>query len=119
MRIFPFGGTNVLTTMRGETLRKALDQGAANKGSGGLLHHANIARDESGAWRLGGRPIEPGTEYKVLLADYLTTGQEKGLSFLNPDAPGSGVKRLRTATAVRDALAAGLAPGRDRRVEQP
>ncbi|MGH7600680.1 MAG: bifunctional metallophosphatase/5'-nucleotidase, partial [bacterium] len=41
IRILPFGGKVVLVEMRGRLLKQVLDQGQANKGSGGYLHAVN------------------------------------------------------------------------------
>lgn len=87
IRILPFGGQVTEVEMAGGLLRKVLDQGAANAGSGGLLHYAGIDRDEAGGWRVGGAPLDPAKTYRVALTDFLLTGREKGLDYLTPGNP--------------------------------
>jgi 5'-nucleotidase len=87
IRILPFGGEVTEVEMAGGLLRKVLDQGVANAGSGGLLHYAGIDRDQAGGWRVGGAPLDPAKTYRVALTDFLLTGREKGLDYLLPGNP--------------------------------
>jgi 5'-nucleotidase len=106
VRIFPFGGTLGLVEIKGELLIKALEQGERNRGAGGFLQYHRLSRRPSDqAWLIGGRPIEPKRQYKVLFADFLLTGQERGLPFLKADAPGGQVRKLRDTRPVRELLA--------------
>lgn len=96
VRILPFGGKVSGTTMPGSLLQRVLDQGEANRGSGGYLHAANVTRTD-GQWFVAGRPLDPARRYVVATTDFLLTGREKGLGFL---APGNG--ELGPVTAYRD-----------------
>jgi 5'-nucleotidase len=78
IRILPFGGEVTEVEMAGGLLRKVLDQGVANAGSGGLLHYAGIDRDQAGGWRVGGAPLDPAKTYRVALTDFLLTGRLAG-----------------------------------------
>jgi 5'-nucleotidase len=99
IRILPFGGPVVRAELRGALLRRVLDQGARNAGTGGYLA-SNAERGPGGAWTVGGRPVADTAWYPAVLTDYLLTGQEAGLGFLtreSPDvrgaAPGRDVRR--------------------------
>ncbi len=89
IRILPFGGNVVGTTMTGALLDRVLTQGEANRGSGGFLHAAGAAR-EGTTWLVGGVPIEPARSYRVATTDFLLTGRETGLDWLQPGNPGLG-----------------------------
>ena len=84
LRMFPFGGKLHLVSMSGETLKAVIEQGQANKGSGGYLQFANVtAGASSGQWLIKGAPLQLAQSYKVVMNDFMMTGQEKGLSYLN------------------------------------
>lgn len=104
VRIFPFGGKNILVNIRGDVLKKALDQGMANKGSGGYLQLARIDGDATAGWNVKGQPLDPAKTYKILFNDFLLTGQEKGLGFLNPELEASGIEKIRDSKEVRLSL---------------
>ncbi len=89
IRVLPFGGNVVGTTMSGALLDRVLTQGEANRGSGGFLHAAGAARD-GGRWLVGGMPIDPARSYRVATTDFLVTGREVGLDWLKPGNPGLG-----------------------------
>lgn len=84
IRILPFGGKVVSVEMRGRLLKQVLDQGQANKGSGGYLQTAKVDwSHEQDNWLINGKPLDQRRNYKVALSDYLITGNEQGLSYLN------------------------------------
>ena len=86
LRILPFGGQVVLVNIKGSLLKKILDQGVQNKGSGGFLQYAGISGG-TGAWALNDTPIQDNTEYQVAFTDFLLTGRETGLDYLTRDNP--------------------------------
>ncbi|MCK6562204.1 bifunctional metallophosphatase/5'-nucleotidase [candidate division KSB1 bacterium] len=89
IRILPFGGNLALVEMTGELLGKVLEQGRKNKGSGGYLHTAKVNWDEGrGRWLINGSDLEAGRIYKVAISDFLITGNEQGLDYLNRSHPG-------------------------------
>ena len=88
IRILPFGGQVLTVELPGELLKRVLDQGQANRGSGGYLQTANISRDQAGNWLIQGQTLQPQRRYRVAIADFLMTGKEQGLKFLNFNAPG-------------------------------
>lgn len=85
IRILPFGGEVVTVTMPGSLLDSTLTQGVANRGTGGFLQTANVTRDEDGAWLVGGQPIDPARIYRVATSDFLISGLETGLAYLNAE----------------------------------
>ena len=86
IRILPFGGRVVRVRMRGALLRRVLDQGVRNAGSGGFLQ-TNAARGGDGAWTIAGRTVQDSAWYPTAVNDFLLTGQEVGLGFLTRTSP--------------------------------
>jgi 5'-nucleotidase len=84
IRILPFGGNVASVEMRGRLLQQVLEQGAANKGTGGFLQTARVSWSaEKNGWLINGKPLDQRRNYKVALSDFLISGNEQGLSFLN------------------------------------
>jgi len=92
IRILPFGGRVVRVRMLGTLLRRVLDQGRSNAGTGGYLQTSAVLRAD-GAWEVGGQPLRDGEWYPVVLTDFLLTGNETGLDFLTRDNPEVRVER--------------------------
>ncbi|BAY13311.1 bifunctional metallophosphatase/5'-nucleotidase [Calothrix sp. NIES-2098] len=89
IRILPFGGKVVAVEMNGELLQRVLDRGQINKGTGGYLQTANVSQaPSSGDWSIKGKILDPKRNYKVAISDFLISGKEKGLDFLNLQQPG-------------------------------
>jgi 5'-nucleotidase len=84
IRVLPFGGKVLTADIRGSLLARALDQGIASHGKGAFLQTANVSIDDSGAWAVGGKEIDPDRLYRVAINDYLAAGKEEGLGFLTP-----------------------------------
>ena len=84
IRVLPFGGRVMAVKITGALLAKVLDQGLANRGSGGFLQTARVTRDAGGVWMIGGQPLEPDRSYQVAINDFLLTGKESGLASLTP-----------------------------------
>ena len=86
-------------------LRPALDQGLANKGSGGYLLYNKATKDDATLqWQVGGQPLDVTRTYKVLFNDFLLTGLEKGLPFLAMDKEENKIKKIRDSKEVRAAV---------------
>jgi 5'-nucleotidase/UDP-sugar diphosphatase len=83
IRTLPFGGTVVSVQMGGDLLRRVLDQGKANAGTGGYLQTANVTF--AGQWLVNGAPLDPNRTYQVAINDFLLTGKEIKLDFLTRD----------------------------------
>lgn len=89
VRIMPFGGGISQASITGDLLDKILEAGRLSRGKGAFLHHANIRYDDAAKiWSIGGQPLDKTQIYKVVLPDFLLTGKEFGMSFLNPANPG-------------------------------
>jgi 5'-nucleotidase len=91
----------VRAELRGALLRRVLDQGARNVGSGGYLQ-TSAERGADGAWAVAGRPVADSAWYPVVLNDYLLTGAEAGLGYLTRASP--DVRAVREGRDVRQAL---------------
>ncbi len=88
IRILPFGGNVVIVEMRGRLLQQVLEQGVANKGTGGFLQTAQVSWSaEKNSWLINGKPLDQRRNYKAAISDFLITGNEQGLSFLNRQNP--------------------------------
>ncbi len=89
IRVLPFGGEVVTVTMPGALLRRVLEQGLANVGTGGFLQTAGIGHQPDGTWTVAGAPLDPDRTYAVATSDFLVSGRETGLDYLdvetNPD----------------------------------
>lgn len=100
VRTLPFGGHLVELEVNGETLMKILHAGDANTGTGGYLQYASPSTEVGGtrpvvmrpqkiglSWFLDGQRIEAANIYRIVVNDYLVTGKERGLGFLNATSP--------------------------------
>lgn len=83
IRVLPFGGYVNLVSMKGSLLKRVLDQGEANRGTGGYLQKAGTRRGADGLWQINGVAIDASSFYKVAISDFLLTGKEQNLEFLN------------------------------------
>lgn len=101
LRTLPFGGGIREVDMKGSLLKQVLDQGEKNKTIGGfLLHNENLV-STNGQWLLKNQPIGDATVYHVALTDFLLTGKEANLDYLNPNNPGI-VKVYDAVTSIKD-----------------
>ena len=90
VRMLPFGGSVVEVEMRGSLLRKTLDAGAGNKGNGGYLQLKNIRRDEAGKWYVADKALDDAKTYRLVLPDFLLTGNEQNMGFLKAGVDAEG-----------------------------
>ncbi|MBD1847180.1 bifunctional metallophosphatase/5'-nucleotidase [Cyanobacteria bacterium FACHB-63] len=88
IRILPFGGKVLSVEIPGALLKRVLDQGRANRGSGGYLQTANVEYNDKTGWQIQGKPLESDRTYKVAINDFLMSGKEQNLGFLSLQAPG-------------------------------
>ena len=87
IRTMPFGGTVWSLQMQGSLLQRVLDQGVANRGTGGYLQTAGVSRDPSDEWKVDGDALDPAGRYLVAMNDFLLSGREAKLEFLTRDHP--------------------------------
>jgi 2',3'-cyclic-nucleotide 2'-phosphodiesterase (5'-nucleotidase family) len=84
IRTLPFGGSIREVDMKGSLLIRTLEQGKKNIGIGGyLLYNQNLA-NVADKWVLNNTPIDPSKTYHVAITEFLLTGKEANLDFLNP-----------------------------------
>jgi 5'-nucleotidase len=83
MRILPYGGKAVSVKIKGRMLQRVLAQGRANRGSGGYLHTANVCGIDPGTWLINDKLLNRHRFYQVAINDFLLSGNEEGLGFLN------------------------------------
>ena len=103
IRTLPYGGSIMEVDMKGSLLAKILEIGRNNVGSGGFLQYSSAINyhPETKSWTLKDAPIDSNQSYHVALADFLMTGGEANLGFLNKDNP-EILKIYPTITDVKD-----------------
>lgn len=86
IRSLPFGGGLREADMKGNLLIKTLEQGEKNAGIGGyLLHNKEVSYDSTNkTWLLNNASLDPNKTYRVAMGDFLFSGKEANLDFLNP-----------------------------------
>ncbi len=88
IRVLPFGGDIVTVEMSGALLERVLNQGLANRGSGGFLQTSGVSQDpDTQNWLVGDRPLDPTNTYRVATVEFLISGNEIGLDYLTTDNP--------------------------------
>lgn len=88
LRTLPFGGSIGQVDMKGDQLRKLLDAGIKNKGTGAYLQMMNVRYDEPRkAWFIKEEPLADYRTYRVMMTEYMLSGRERDMGFLkdNPD----------------------------------
>lgn len=88
LRALPYAGSIISLDMKGDLLEKTLNVGIGNKGMGGFLQWANIRHADNGSWMIGSSLLKPDKIYHIILNEYLLTGLERNLDFLNKNNPG-------------------------------
>lgn len=106
IRILPFGGNLVRAELSGALLRRVLQAGRSNLGSGGFLHVSGATLQGDGDVRVGGAPLDEARFYRVVLTDFLLTGNEVRLDFLRTGS--DGVRNAVEGRDIRQALMAQL-----------
>jgi 2',3'-cyclic-nucleotide 2'-phosphodiesterase (5'-nucleotidase family) len=85
LRILPFGGEVWLLEMSGNLLKKVLEAGKKNQNNGGFLHYSKIEYlKKKSRWLINHQKIRTKKKYKIAINDFLLTGKETNLDFLNP-----------------------------------
>jgi 5'-nucleotidase len=103
IRILPFGGKILAVDLEGSILERVLNQGQANRGTGGYLQTANVSQDAtSKKWLIAGKPLDPSRSYRIATSDFLVSGREVGLDFLKLGQP--GIKLIAEKRDVRFAV---------------
>lgn len=88
IRALPFGGGIFEAAMKGRLLIKTLEAGKKNLGIGGfLIYHPAQYNANKNEWTLNEKPIDSAKTYRVALTDFLFSGKEANLDFLNKNNP--------------------------------
>ena len=88
IRTLPFGGGIREVDMKGNMLLQVLQTGLKNTNSGGFLQSQPVVyRKATNSFSVNNQPIDTGKIYRVALTDYLLTGKESHLGFLNEKNP--------------------------------
>lgn len=84
LRMLPFGGKIYQFTISGEFLIRFLDAGVKDKGTGGYLQYQKKLKfDDNKGWLLNEKAIEKDKEYTIVTNDYILTGKENNMEFMN------------------------------------
>ena len=89
IRTLPFGGKIYEVEIKGSLLKKILDTGLDNKGTGGYLQWSRIQPDANlkQTWIINEAPLSESKNYTIAISDFLLTGLEAGMDFLTEDNP--------------------------------
>ncbi len=89
LRTLPFGGGIKEADVKGSLLLKVLEAGRRNINIGGFLQYNDNLKFDAGSsqWLLNNLPIDPAKSYRIAVTDFLFTGKEANLDFLNPQNP--------------------------------
>ena len=89
IRSMPFGGGIREADMKGSLLLQVLVAGLKNKGIGGYLQYQPVSYTaSSGSWTINNAVLDTNKIYRVAMSDFLLTGKEANLDFLNTGNPG-------------------------------
>jgi len=87
IRTLPYGGKILLAEMKGSLLRRALDSAMKHPGNGCFLQYDRIIKDAKKGWLVNGAKLDNKKVYKVAANDYLVSGTQQFLEFLNDKNP--------------------------------
>jgi 2',3'-cyclic-nucleotide 2'-phosphodiesterase (5'-nucleotidase family) len=102
IRSLPYGGGIREADMKGSLLIHILEAGRQNLYKGGWLQYSPVVYNAStSVFTINNAPIDANKTYRVALNDFLFTGKEINLDFLNPNNPDI-VKVYPAETAIGD-----------------
>ncbi|HEY0042902.1 MAG TPA: bifunctional metallophosphatase/5'-nucleotidase, partial [Flavisolibacter sp.] len=84
LRSLPFGGAISEADLKGSLVTRMLESGRKNIGIGGFLHYNENLVFANDVWKLNGQLIDPAKTYRVALPEFLLTGKEANMDYLNP-----------------------------------
>jgi len=86
-RILPFGGPLAEIDIKGDLLKKVLNESKSRVGQGAYLQRRNVFySDQKKDWVVDGTPIDPEKKYHAITTDFLLKGID--LKTLNANDPG-------------------------------
>lgn len=109
IRVLPFPGNVLRVEMTGQLLERALSESRRMRGAGGYLQTTDNVAEGPDGWFVDGKLIEATRSYTVGINDFLASGNEAGLNYIDVAKAGSGItlidKRRDMRFAVIDKLA--------------
>ncbi len=89
LRILPFGGDIVTIKIKGPLLKRTLDQGLSNKGTGAYLQKGNVTGGDGKPWMIDGKELDENTTYTAATTKFLLEVGDDNLEFLvnSPEIP--------------------------------
>jgi 2',3'-cyclic-nucleotide 2'-phosphodiesterase (5'-nucleotidase family) len=88
IRSLPFGGGIVEADMKGSLLIQVLNAGMKNKNSGGFLQYQPVVyNNAANSFMIDNAPVDTAKTYRVAMTEFLFSGKESNLAFLNPQNP--------------------------------
>lgn len=101
IRSLPFGGGIREADMKGSLLIQVLQAGLKNKNNGGFLQYQPVVyNNASNSFMINNAPLDPLRTYRVAITEYLISGKETNLDFLNPQ--NAGIAKMYADAAVAD-----------------
>ncbi len=89
IRTLPFGGGIREVDMTGELLLQILAAGVENVNTGGFLQSEQVVFDKTTkSFAINNQAVNPSKTYRVAVTDFLLSGKETNLGFLNETNPG-------------------------------
>ena len=83
-RALPFGGAVYEIDIKGKMLKKTLNAGLENRGTGGYLQWHNIEYEEgTKTWKINGKALLENKTYHIAASEYVASGKEDRLEFFN------------------------------------
>jgi 5'-nucleotidase/UDP-sugar diphosphatase len=104
LRVLPFPGKTVSVRIKGQVLERALNQVRESIGSGAFLQTTENLQYNNYTWTLKGEPIDPDSIYRAAINDFLATGRQAPLEYLNINKPDSGIELIETHSDTRLAV---------------
>ena len=103
IRSLPFGGGIVEADMKGSLLIQVLQAGQKNLDNGGYLQYQPVVYNSvSNSYLLNNAPVDSNKIYRVAVTEFLMSGKETNLDFLNPQNP--GIVKMYPADTSADSL---------------
>jgi 2',3'-cyclic-nucleotide 2'-phosphodiesterase (5'-nucleotidase family) len=89
IRTLPFGGGIREVDMKGDLLLQVLQAGLKNKNNGGFLQFRSVVYNNAvNSFSVNNQTINPNKTYRVAVTEFLLSGKEANLGFLNETNPG-------------------------------
>jgi len=88
IRTLPFGGGLREVDMKGSMLLQVLQTGLKNANNGGYLQTQPVTfNSAANSFTINNSPLDTAKTYRVAMTDFLLTGKETNLAFLNENNP--------------------------------